>query len=199
MSRVFAGLLIVLVVVLSLAPGLPTATPTLADGMDGSGGMPPYGTMGPMGGMMAGHQGMMGGSRRGGGGPTPGCGRGQQNVPARAIAELPDVTINIYDGFFLPDDVTVPAGTRVMWVNKGDRPHSATAWNLWDSGVLRPGESCQAWFVTPGSYSYLSIVAADGGTMTGTVTVQGSLPEESGPSEPQGPMRRMPGMPGTGY
>jgi hypothetical protein len=103
MFRIFASLLIALVVGLGLAPGLPTAAPALADGMSG-GGM-----MGPMGGIM-------------GGGRTRGCGSGQQNVPAGAIAGLPSVTIGIQDGFFLPDQLTVPAGTRVIWVNQGDRP-----------------------------------------------------------------------------
>jgi plastocyanin len=103
--------------------------------------------------------------------PTRGCGGGQQNVVAPAIAELPRVQISIYDGFFLPAEVTVARGSVVVWRNMGSNPHTTTAWNRWDSGVLRPGENCEAWFVTPGTYSYLSIVAADGGTMTGTITV----------------------------
>jgi plastocyanin len=189
MFRGIASLLIALVVGLGLAPGLPTAAPALADGMGG------WGMMGPMGGMMAG-AGITGGGLR------PGCGRGEQSVPAGAIAGLPSVTISIVDGAFVPDQVTVPAGTRVVWVNNGTQPHTSTAWDRWDSGVLRPGQGCEAWFVTPGSYDYLSIVAADGGTMRGTITVQGSLP--SGPTTagmmPGGPT--MPGMPpmgGPGY
>jgi plastocyanin len=106
--------------------------------------------------------------------PTRGCGGGQQNVVAPAIAELPRVQISIYDGFFLPSEVTVPRGSVVVWTNRGSEPHTTTAWNRWDSGVLRPGESCEAWFVTPGTYSYLSIVAADGGAMAGTITVDSS-------------------------
>jgi plastocyanin len=103
-----------------------------------------------------------------------GCGAGQQSVSAGAIAGLPRVTIDIYDGFYLPNEITVRPGTVVVWVNHGSAPHTTTAWDRWDSGVLWPGDGCAAWFVTPGTYSYLSIVAADGSTMTGTVTVAGS-------------------------
>jgi plastocyanin len=114
-----------------------------------------------------------------------GCGAGQQSVSPRAIAGLPRVTIGIYDGFYLPNEVTVRPGTVVVWENRGSTPHSTTAWDHWDSGVLRPGGSCAAWFVTPGTYSYLSIVATDGGTMTGTVTVAGA-PIGAGGTPPTG-------------
>ena len=116
-----------------------------------------------------------------GGRPMRGCGGGQQSVPASAIAELPRVTVSIYDGFFLPAEVTVPRGTIVAWTNRGSQSHTTTSWDRWDSGILRPGESCMAWFVTPGTYQYLSIVAADGGLMTGSVTVDTSA-IGSGPS-----------------
>jgi plastocyanin len=103
--------------------------------------------------------------------PVRGCGSGQQSVAAPAIAELPRVEVGIYDGFFLPAEVTIPRGSIVVWTNHGTSAHTTTAWDRWDSGVLRPGESCEAWFVTPGTYSYLSIAAADGGVMTGSVSV----------------------------
>jgi hypothetical protein len=116
-------------------------------------------------------------------GPVRGCGTGQQNVPPLAIAELPRVTIGILDGYFLPSEVTVAPGTVVVWVNQGGLPHTTTAWNRWDSGALRPGEACAAWFVTPGTYPYLSIVAADQGMMIGTVSVEGA-PVGSGAGSP---------------
>jgi plastocyanin len=171
MSRVLASLLIALAIAASLAPALPRVA--LAEGMDGPA--------------------LLSTTR------VRGCGSGQQSVPAAAISGLPAVTIGIYDGFFLPAEVTVAAGTRVIWVNNGDRPHTTTAWNRWDSGVLMPGERCEAWFVTPGSYDYLSIVAADGGTMRGTVAVEGSLADVSGPMGSSGTMRSAPTMPGMRY
>ncbi|HZR98396.1 MAG TPA: cupredoxin domain-containing protein [Chloroflexota bacterium] len=186
MLRGFATLLIALVLGLGLVPGLPAPAPALAQGPDG------WGMMGLSGPMMA-HSSMMGGGR------VRGCGSGQQTVPPGAIAGLPSVTIGIYDGFFLPAQLTVPAGTRVIWVNHSDRPHTTTAWDHWDSGVLMPGQQCEAWFVTPGTYDYLSIVAADGGAMVGTITVQGSLADVTGPSGSSGTLRMSPGMGGMSY
>jgi plastocyanin len=149
MSRVLASLSIALVAAFSLVLGpAPAAPADASDVMTSTGGA---------------------------GAAIPGCGRGQQNVGAPAISGLPTVTVAIHDGFFLPEEITVPAGTRVVWTNNGSGPHTTTAWNRWDSGVLMPGGRCQAWFVTPGTYEYLSIVAADGGTMRGTITVAGSL------------------------
>lgn len=134
------------------------------------------------------------------GGPLVGCGGGQQTVPAPAIAELPRVTVHVYDGFFLPAEISVAPGTVVIWRNMGQKPHTSTAWGYWDSGILRPGEACAAWFVTPGTYEYLSIVAADGGTMTGTVTVEGPPIGGGGPTTGRGMTPGMgPGMmPGMG-
>jgi plastocyanin len=169
MTRVLASVLIALVVGLALTPNLSAPTPALAEGLGG------WGMMGP--------RGLTSGATQ------RGCGGGQQSVAAGAIADLPSVTVSIHDGFFLPDQLSVPAGTRILWVNRGDRPHTTTAWNRWNSGVMMPGQSCEAWFVTPGSYDYLSIVAADGGTMRANVTVQGSLADVTGPGGSSGTMR----------
>jgi plastocyanin len=140
-------------------------------GMLGWGALPigfgPFGMHGPIG-----HRDMASSAPRG-------CGRGQQSVAAAAIAELPRVTVRIYDGFFNPSMAAVRPGTLVVFRNLGSQPHTATAWDRFDSGILWPGESCAAWFVSPGSYEYLSIVAADGGQMVGTVSVGGD-PSESG-------------------
>ncbi|HEY7062923.1 MAG TPA: cupredoxin domain-containing protein [Chloroflexota bacterium] len=205
MLRVLGSLLIVVV-----ALGVPAAPAALAQGSDSSSAMSAdsmsqmNGMMGQMGGMMGATSGMMGPmggmlGMMGSGtttGRTRGCGGGQQSVAGGAISELPSVTINIHDGFFLPSEVTVPAGTRVVWVNQSDRPHTTTAWDRWDSGIMMPGQSCEAWFVTPGTYDYLSIVAADGGRMRGTITVQGSLDDVQPPTGSSGTLRS---TPGSGY
>jgi plastocyanin len=156
--------------IIALALGLPASTPAFAQGPMGPGD---GSTMGA--GTMGFHTPHMMGRA-----PIRGCGTGQQSVSAGAIADLPRVTINMYDGFYDPVDVTVPPGTVVVWVNRGTNPHSTTAWDRW-SDVLNPGERCVAWFVTPGTYPYLSIVTADGGTMMGSVTV-GGTPIGAGPS-----------------
>jgi plastocyanin len=143
MAAVRLGVLAILAAVLALAPGVAGAT-AQAQGF---------------------------GQRAGG--TIRGCGEGQQSVPASAIANLPQVTVQIYDGFFAPSDLTVRPGTVVVWVNRSSARHTTTSWDRWDSGILRPGERCATWFVTLGTYEYLSIVAADQGLVTGTVTVAG--------------------------
>jgi plastocyanin len=174
MSRTKLSVGFALIIALALA--LPASTPALAQGLMGLGG----------GSMMG--QGMMGRPS------MRGCGSGQQNVAASAISQLPRVTIGMYEGFFDPPDVTVVPGTVVVWENRSTKPHSTTAWDKWHE-VLHPGESCVAWFVTPGTYSYLSAVATDGGMMTGSITV-------AGPPIPSGPATASTGStsmgPGTG-
>jgi len=148
--------------ILALALALPASTPALAQGPmgPGAGSMMGAGTMGRP--------------------AIRGCGSSRPTVAASGIADLPRVTINIYDGFYDPVDVSVVPGTVVVWVNRGTQPHSTTSWDYW-SEVLSPGESCVAWFVTPGVYPYLSIVSADGGALMGSVTVAGT-PIPSGPA-----------------
>ncbi len=67
-------------------------------------------------------------SAQGMGPSVRGCGAEQPSVPATAIAELPVVTVNIYDGVYAPGDVTVRPGTIVMWVNRGRAPHTGSLW-----------------------------------------------------------------------
>jgi hypothetical protein len=109
------------------------------------------------------------------GGVPGGCGRGsgQQNVPAWALARLPRIVIGIYDDQFLPAQISVQPGTIVIWRNFGSQPHTTTSWGHWGSRVMFPGDRCATWFVTAGTYDYLSIVAADGGRLTGSITVEG--------------------------
>jgi plastocyanin len=46
-------------------------------------------------------------------------------------------TINIFDFYYSPVSTTVPAGTRVEWVNNGPSAHTATSDDgVWDSGSI---------------------------------------------------------------
>jgi len=153
--------------IIALALALPASTPALAQG-----------PLGPGDGSMMG-QGMMGPHSTMGRSAMRGCGSSRPTVSPSAISDLPRVTINIYDGFYDPVDVTVVPGTVVVWVNHGTKAHSTTSWDYWSE--VNAGERCAAWFVTPGTYPYLSIVAADGGAVMGSVTVAGP-PIPSGPS-----------------
>jgi len=104
-------------------------------------------------------------------GGVRGCGQSQENMPAPA-AGLQQMTVSISDGAFTPSEATVTAGTTVIFLNRDTQPHTATAWDRFNSGILYPGQSCIAVFSTPGTYEYLSIVAADSGQLRGTLTVR---------------------------
>jgi plastocyanin len=46
-------------------------------------------------------------------------------------------TINIFDFYYSPASTTVPAGTRIEWVNHGPSAHTATSDDgVWDSGTI---------------------------------------------------------------
>jgi plastocyanin len=65
------------------------------------------------------------------------------------------VPVSAYDGYFEPADITVPSGTTVVWTNEGEKPHTVTAHDgSFASGTLYPGESYQATFYEPGTYTY---------------------------------------------
>ena len=63
----------------------------------------------------------------------------------------PDLTNWHYD----PAQVTVPAGSTVVWVNQGKEDHTVTADDhSFDSGYKKQGASWQRAFPRPGKYAY---------------------------------------------
>jgi plastocyanin len=63
----------------------------------------------------------------------------------------PDLT----NWHFEPAEVTVPAGSTVVWHNKGKEEHSVTADNKsFDSGWKPKGANYQRTFTRPGTYAY---------------------------------------------
>ena len=63
----------------------------------------------------------------------------------------PDLT----NWHFEPAEVTVPAGSTVVWHNKGKEEHSVTADNKsFDSGWKPKGGNYQRTFTKPGTYAY---------------------------------------------
>jgi plastocyanin len=89
-------------------------------------------------------------------------------VPAVGAQEDQEVVpVSAYDGYFYPADITVPSGTTVVWTNEGELPHSVTSHDgSFASGMLNPGESYEATFYEPGTYTYQCSDA-----MQGSVTV----------------------------
>ena len=65
------------------------------------------------------------------------------------------VKIVIRDFKYVPETVTVRAGSRVTWVNDDMAPHTATATDRFDTGTLQKGDSKALTLSKGGSYSYI--------------------------------------------
>jgi plastocyanin len=93
-----------------------------------------------------------------------GCGGGDSDstsssgsastAAAPATAESTDM-IDIADFKYMPEAVTVSAGTKVTWTNSDDAAHTATADDdSFDTGDLDQGDSKTITLDEPGTYSY---------------------------------------------
>lgn len=105
----------------------------------------------------------------------------QQRQDIRQRAQVaptpPPITINIVDFQFSPGTITVPAGTRITWINRSTNgvPHTTTSdisgtSNSWDSGILNPGSSFSRTFNTTGTFNYHCNVHG-GAIMSGRIIV----------------------------
>jgi plastocyanin len=93
---------------------------------------------------------------------------------AAALAAQPAPTANAaveIDQFaFIPQRITVKAGTTVTWVNEDDVPHTvASSTKLFKSKALDTQDKFSFTFMTPGTYAYFCSVHPH---MTGTVVVE---------------------------
>ncbi len=103
--------------------------------------------------------------------PVTGSGageRGHRSHVGPAQGASSKVKVKMVDDRFRPSTITISAGTKVKWVNRGEALHSTTASGSWDSGLLEPGESFARRFRREGTFSYVCTVHSD---MRGTVTV----------------------------
>jgi plastocyanin len=85
-------------------------------------------------------------------------------------APAPSGAIEIKDFTYTPANLTVDAGTAVLWVNLDVAPHSVTG-DAFDSGLMKKGATFSQVFVSPGVYDYLCVLHPE---MTGTITVRGA-------------------------
>lgn len=81
------------------------------------------------------------------------------NVNQTAGGSTPAATgpqqIEMGDDLFLPAQVTVAAGTKVTWVNKGSKAHTVVSNDkLFDSGLVNVGGEFSHTFEAPGTYLY---------------------------------------------
>jgi plastocyanin len=95
-----------------------------------------------------------------------------QSTDSKAAPDQASVQIRIDNFTFEPAEVTIPAGTKVTWVNHDDVPHTATSSakpRQFDSGTLDTDEQFSHVFATPGTYEYFCALHKH---MTGRITVK---------------------------
>jgi len=98
---------------------------------------------------------------------APGC--GGDDASAGDIEPTPKVTIVMKNGDYHPDNLQIPQGTRVTWVNASKETQTAETPNagffevdrrklarlgLFDTHTLQPGEAESLVFNRPGKYGY---------------------------------------------
>jgi plastocyanin len=87
------------------------------------------------------------------------------------------VTIDIANFAFAPAELRIAAGTEVTFTNSDAAPHTATAGTddaptpeVFDTGLLQPGETVTVRFDEPGTYPYF---CERHPPMTGVIVVEG--------------------------
>lgn len=94
-----------------------------------------------------------------------------------AGAQEETVAVDVGANGFSPSEVTVTAGTTVVWTNTGSTLQSVVADDgTFDSFRLDPGEQFSFTFTAPGEFPYASTF---GSGPTGTVTVTGAAASET--------------------
>lgn len=89
--------------------------------------------------------------------------------PAAAPARATETAVRIANFTFGPGQVTVKAGTTVVWRNEDDIPHTVTSTTrAFSSPPLDTDDSFSFTFMTPGTYKYFCALHPH---MTGTIVV----------------------------
>jgi plastocyanin len=71
------------------------------------------------------------------------------------VADEQQVTVDVEDNYFEPDDLTVRAGTEVTWKFKGNAAHDVTDdRGAFESGTMTQGDEFVMTFDDPGTYYY---------------------------------------------
>ena len=106
---------------------------------------------------------------------SPGASPAASPLADRSTAGAVTVTVESYDIYFEPKQVTIPASTdvRVMLPNKGAAPHSFVVDPLGINVQLQPGETKETTINAPaGTYEYYCDVPGHKPAgMVGTLTV----------------------------
>ena len=89
---------------------------------------------------------------------------------AARSAPATDAEVDIDQFTFLPQRITVKAGTTVTWINEDDVPHTiVSSSKVFKSKALDTADKFSFTFTTPGKYDYFCSVHP---YMTGAVVVE---------------------------
>ena len=89
---------------------------------------------------------------------------------AARSAPATDAEVDIDQFTFLPQRITVKAGTTVTWINEDDVPHTvASSGKAFKSKALDTADKFSFTFTTPGTYDYFCSLHPH---MTGAVVVE---------------------------
>jgi plastocyanin len=85
------------------------------------------------------------------------------------FATAANYQVNMYNFYFDPESLSIQEGDTVTWVNQTSISHTTTSGTncvpdgQWDSGLMGPGETFSAQFLTVGDYPYFCIPHCDFG------------------------------------
>jgi plastocyanin len=125
--------------------------------------------VGPMVVMLAGCGGSAEGTIPGGGDTAANAPQGEGAVRTASVEPR---QISIDNFRYVPDTLTVPAGTKVTWTNHDDMPHTVTSTGkprVLDSDAMDTDDHFSHVFDEPGTYDYLCTVHPK---MSGRVIVE---------------------------
>jgi plastocyanin len=96
----------------------------------------------------------------------------ETSLPGPPPTRSAEPQVTLVDNGYLPGQLSIGAGARVSWVNRGSEGHDVTGGGPdgpWRSGPLAPQESYDRVFTQPGTYDYACSVHPE---MRGRVVVQ---------------------------
>jgi len=104
-------------------------------------------------------------------------------VAALAVSTWPvraaDMEVNIDNFAFTPKELTVKAGTTIVFHNRDDIPHSVVgSTGEFHSKALDTDDSFSFTFTTPGTYQYFCYIHPH---MTGTIVVEAATGSNTTP------------------
>ncbi len=89
------------------------------------------------------------------------------------IPGQPTILVSVVDNFYIPANLSIGVGAKIVWTNNGTVQHTVTSdTGLWDSGTLSPGQTFTRTFDAPGRYGY-HCNFHQGAGMVGVITVTG--------------------------